>query len=284
MDKKYLDEISDYYERSGWLYKTFWYGKKSLGLHFGYWDSETKSHEEAIVNQYKHVLNSAKIMPGMRVLDAGCGVGGGAIYIAKSVATEVVGITISKSQVKLAKMYAKRTGVGHLTDFVLGDYTRMPFPNNYFDCVYAVESVCHATPKRAFLKEAFRVLKPGGCLVINDGYRKREARDLNEKAVIARFCKAFRLRELVSVRVMTKEIRRAGFKNIKVTDKTEAVLPSLKKIQRLLFIFSVPIYLADKLPLGIFSIIRDNATALRMTLKSVNLGLTGHYSHTAVKL
>ena len=86
-------DIVRYYQSSQWLYRLFCYNKDTLGIHFGFWEKDTKSRQEAMVNQDKEIIKVGVIKKGDRVLDAGCGVGGTAIYIAKIIGARVTGIS-----------------------------------------------------------------------------------------------------------------------------------------------------------------------------------------------
>ena len=140
----YKQRIKNYYNSSQKIYEIFCYSKKSLGIHFGFWDKETKNRHEAMLNENQAVIDAGKIKSKHKVLDAGCGVGGTAIYIAKNIGARVVGISFVKKHIDLAKKYAKDNGVEKLTDFQAQDYTETNFKNNSFDIVYGIESICHA--------------------------------------------------------------------------------------------------------------------------------------------
>jgi tocopherol O-methyltransferase len=268
------EEIASYYKRSGWLYKYMWYSRKSLGLHYGFWDAQTHSHDEALNNQFKQVIEKAKIKKNMKVLDAGCGVGGGAIYVARYTGASVTGITISPNQVAEAMDNAKQAEVDQLTEFLLADYTKMPFADQSFDVVFAVESACYAYPKQSFLKEAYRVLKSGGTLVTSDGYATRKPHSEEEKKILTRFCEGWRLKELIGVVQMTDVIKSCGFSEIVLINKTEEVQPSLLRMRWLIMLAK---------PLLWLGIIRDNVRSMQASIDGVKRGLMGYYLHVAHK-
>jgi tocopherol O-methyltransferase len=268
------EEVVSYYRRSGWLYKYMWYSKKSLGLHYCFWDSHTHTHDEALNNQFKQVIEKSNIKKNIKVLDAGCGVGGGAIYIARHTGARVTGITISPDQVTEARDNAKQADVDQLTEFLLADYTKMPFTDQSFDVVFAVESACYAYPKELFLKEAHRVLKAGGTLVISDGYTIRKPKSEEEKKIILHFCAGWRLKELIGVERMTQAIKSCGFSRIASVDKTPEVQPSLLRMKWLIMLAK---------PLLWLGIIRDNVQSMQASIDGVERGLMGYYLHVARK-
>src|SRR5262249_58415583 len=95
---------------------------------------------------------------------AGCGVGGSAVWLARTHAVEVVGVTLVASQVVRARRFAETSGVTGRVTFEQQDYTHTTFPDGTFDVVWAMESICHAPEKGLFVQEARRLLKPGGRL------------------------------------------------------------------------------------------------------------------------
>ncbi|KAH6608603.1 SAM-dependent methyltransferase [Trichoderma cornu-damae] len=115
------------------------------------------------VARHEHFLaGSIGIKPGMRVLDVGCGVGGPAREIVKFTGCHVTGININAYQISRAKRYAVKEGLEHRLDFVQGDFMSLPFPDDSFDAVYAIEATVHAPSLESAYREILRVLKPGG--------------------------------------------------------------------------------------------------------------------------
>jgi cyclopropane fatty-acyl-phospholipid synthase-like methyltransferase len=148
-----------------------WCNTDNLALHYGYW-AEDKSYDQhqALINKNRILYEKAGILPSDLVLDAGCGIGGSSIWMAKQQGNQVTGITISGKQAEYARKHAKRHGVGESTRFEVADFCATPFADESFDVVWALESSCHALNKADFLREAFRVLRKGGRLVVCDGF------------------------------------------------------------------------------------------------------------------
>ena len=111
---------------------------------------------------YAHrIAHNLQLRPGMKVLDVGCGIGGPAREIAKFAGCEVVGITISQTQVDRAVLLTAMEGLQDKCTFLRGDFLDMPFMEGGFDAAYAVEATCHAPSLLTVFKEVRSALKPG---------------------------------------------------------------------------------------------------------------------------
>lgn len=166
------EDVTNYYDHTETHYRQFWKMEQSMGLHYGIWDNSTKTLAEAIVNTNRQLAVLGKITAADKVLDAGCGVGGSAIFLAKNFGCDVTGITLSERQVRTASGFASQNGVQHLARFERMDYTKTRFPDNHFDVVWAIESMQTATDKSLFFKEMQRILKPNGRILIADVFKE----------------------------------------------------------------------------------------------------------------
>ncbi len=268
------DKIISYYNRSNWLYKYFWYNSKTLGLHFGLDDKNSKNLSDSIENQYKILIKLGKIKKGMKVLDAGCGVGGASIYLAHKTGANLFGISLVPEQIKQAKQNAAKRKVADNTTFLVMDFTKTSFPNNYFDVIFGIESICHAYPKEAFLIEAKRILKPGGKLIIADGYRVRKEKTKTEKAITKNLCSAWSLNELIEVSSMVNKINSSGFSVVKSLNKTASLSISKRRFWLLGFIGTFFQFLPG---------VKENVLAIKSVLKGLRINLFGYYIHVALK-
>jgi len=132
-------DVINYYEKSRIGYRLFWYSDEDLAMHYGFWDNTTNTRHEALLNENKFLAEKAKVKKGDYVLDAGCGVGGSAIWIAKNIGAHVLGISITPSDIQDAKENAKRHGVESSVSFEILDYMDTKLPANTFDSVWAIE-------------------------------------------------------------------------------------------------------------------------------------------------
>lgn len=102
------------------------------------------------------------IAPGMRVLDAGSGLGGPARYVAETHGCRVTGVDLTPGFVAVATLLAERTGMADLVDYRTGNLLALDFPDAQFDVVYTQHVVMNIADRARLYGEIARVLKPGG--------------------------------------------------------------------------------------------------------------------------
>jgi cyclopropane fatty-acyl-phospholipid synthase-like methyltransferase len=233
------ETVIKYYNYTLPFYR-FFYHRGSHAIHYGFYDEKTKNHQEALLNVNKFLAKAVGVKPGDRILDAGCGIGGSSIWLAKNYNIKAVGISISERQITEARKLAFNNGVQNSTEFYEKDFLDSGFADESFDIVWAIESVCYAKDKKDFLKEAYRLLKTGGRLIVDDGFLLRAVSGNREEKDFSAFLEGLALPNLASEQQFKKDLENVGFKNIKVYDKTKEVWRSTKKIYRM-SIFSYPL-------------------------------------------
>src|SRR3990167_3751002 len=128
-NKKRRKEIINYYDSTFFEYNFVLGFKNHLGIHYGYYDKDHTTYPQASLNLNRILAQKVGIQKSMQVLDAGCGIGGSAIWIARNIGAEVIGITLSKTQVDKAKKYAKNFNINRKVKFLVRDYTKTNFPS-----------------------------------------------------------------------------------------------------------------------------------------------------------
>jgi tocopherol O-methyltransferase len=237
------EEIVHYYDTCEGNYRKWWKLDQCLAMHAGYWDETTKTLKEAINRENQVLAALANVAAQDRVLDAGCGYGGSSLYLAQHHGCRVTGITLSARQVEVASSKAAERGLGALVDFQIQDYTNTGFTAESFDLVWAIESVCHAPDKRDFIREAWRLLKPGGRLIIADGFNVKEQNDHHETKLIRKAMNGWSVEKLDSIDTFTRGLAEQGFSKIIKTDATKNVIRSSRR----LFFYSFPAITLSKL-------------------------------------
>lgn len=221
-----------FYERA--LPGVFRLGKDpaSAAIHLGFWDGETRGRREASVNASRALSSRARIGAGERVLDAGSGAGAGAVWLAREIGAEVVGINLSPAQIYASRRLAHRQGVSHLASFERRDFTSTTFPDESFDVVWAVESICHTEKKAKFLAEAARLLKPGGRIAVADRFRTSRDLEAEDEKLLRRWLASWTLPDLPTGAEFVEAARRSGLQNSRLEDATADVWPSLRSLHR----------------------------------------------------
>jgi tocopherol O-methyltransferase len=222
-----------YYDETLWLVSNFWTNQKVLAAHVGYWEADTRNDREAQANMNRILAERVAIQPGEHVLDAGCGMGGSAFWLAENRGACVFGVTLSPRQARLAVRAAARRDLSRHTSFSLQDYTATAFPDESFDVVWAIESVCYALAKSAFFEEALRVLRPGGRLILSDGFRRARNYPEADERLMRRWLDGWALLDMDTPDEFVASACAAGFTDVRFDDVTDRIRPSVDRLHLL---------------------------------------------------
>lgn len=150
---------------------------------------------------------------GAKILDFGCGSGGVAHFISETAESSyVVGIDIVPSCIQSAKERFPKDQYPKL-DFVSYKSLPLPFASNTFDFVFAKEVFIHIFEKERTIKELYRILKPGGQIVIIDWFSQFKDVSHENQIIQPNNLKSFEL-----------FLNRAGFFEIVKYDYTDKYL------------------------------------------------------------
>src|SRR5262249_6489304 len=141
--------LDDYYDHSDFL-------------NWGYWDAKATNQRKSCENLMEKLLAFIPKKRG-RILDVACGKGATTRHLLKYYKPEnVTGINVTEKQLEICRKNARGC------TFLLMDATKLKFGDNSFDNIICVEAAGHFDTRDEFLREAHRVLKPGGRLVLSD--------------------------------------------------------------------------------------------------------------------
>jgi ubiquinone/menaquinone biosynthesis C-methylase UbiE len=168
--KEQQHEIREYYRETTLDYE---YWSKNLNMHFGYWKWPLNPlNREGMLEEMNHQvirrLTSGKA--GGRYLDLGCGVGRTVKWAMKHhPEMDIVGYTLCEEQVNWGKgLFGTNHPIKH------GNYEELEIEPESLDGVYFLESLCHADDKGKLINKIFTWLKPGGKLIIADGFLMKQ--------------------------------------------------------------------------------------------------------------
>ncbi|MEO7913020.1 MAG: methyltransferase domain-containing protein [Roseiflexaceae bacterium] len=227
------DAVIAYYDQTWLDYRLFWLNRRTLSVHFGYTDATTRGHTDTLLNMNRVLADRAGIQPGARVLDAGCGVGGSSMWLAQARDARVVGITPVASQVARARGFAATSKLGDRITFEQADYTNTPFPEASFDVVWALESLCHAPDKAAFYREAARLLRPGGRLVLAEYIRAARPLRAEGEQLLHQWLDGWAIPDLDTRAEHMAHAADAGLVDARIDDITAHTRPSLRRLYQL---------------------------------------------------
>ncbi len=160
-------------------------------------------------------VSQLNLKPGQRVLDVGCGIGGGDFYMAAEHGVFVHGIDLSVNMVLIAIERAGKVPGGASVSFQIADCTLANYPPQSFDVIYSRDTILHIQDKPALFRRFAEWLKPGGRVMISDYCRSAEKPSGSFAKYIAQ-----RGYDLHSVAGYGKMIEEAGFVSVEADDRT----------------------------------------------------------------
>lgn len=164
MERRSKRNVAHHYDLSGRLYDLFLDRDKQYSC--AYFTDPGNSLEQAQEDKKAHIAAKLALKPGMRVLDIGCGWGGMALYLHKHFDVDVLGVTLSEEQLKVARDRAAEAGVADRVKFELIDYRRV---EGSFDRIVSVGMFEHVGPPqyRTFFRKCRELLSDDGVMLLH---------------------------------------------------------------------------------------------------------------------
>ena len=200
-------------------------------IHLGYWDDKYPniSLAQAAKRLTNVVIDYLDVTQKSHLLDIGCGCGIPAIDIIQQKGCRVDGITLNFQQQQKAKSLARETGLSAQANFIVGDANNLPYPPDYFNCALLLESIHHIGHHQA-IAETWRVLKPGGSIVIADGVALKENIPTKHAEWLA---ETFVAKSLLSEQQIKLQLQEAGFSSLEMIDISQAIQATWQKLVEL---------------------------------------------------
>ncbi len=230
-----LADIRSYYNAVADDYRAW---SPGMNMHFGYWSWQVNplARESMLERMNLEVLNRLALPSSGAVLlaDLGCGAGATARSIVKTRKHSTVdAVTLVARQIIQGAGLNQAAALPNQVRFHLADYVDTGLRSGAYDGVYALESACHApgADKRALVREAARLLRPGGTLVIADALR-RSSKPLPRfmERIYRLWCRHWAVNELAEKQALHAAIASQGFTDIRFQDISLRLAPSALQI------------------------------------------------------
>ncbi|KAL5189236.1 Phosphoethanolamine N-methyltransferase [Glycine soja] len=170
----------------------------------------------------KEFVAKLGLKPGQKVLDVGCGVGGGDFYMAENFDVEVIGIDLSINMISLA--IERAIGLNYAVEFDCADCYRKTYPENTFDVIYTRDTMLHVKDKPTLFRSFYKWLKPGGKILITDYCKSAGSPSLEFAEYIKKG--GYYLHDIKAYRQMLED---AGFDDVIAEDRTDQFVNTLQQ-------------------------------------------------------
>ncbi len=227
--------LEQYYSEAGPDYAAW---SREFNMHFGYFRAcRNPLNREGMLEQMNLEVLARLRVDGIaepRLLDLGCGLGATLRSFARRLPqARLLGLTRVPWQVERARALNDAAGLGERVRVLEGDYEGTTLEGASYDCVYALESSCHArgADKGALLTEAHRLLRSGGRLVIADGFlASARFPSALQQQIYRKLCECWVIEELAQLPQFTARLGQLGFTDISVEHLQMRVAPSVAHI------------------------------------------------------
>nr|AUG32531.1 putative sterol-C-methyltransferase [Paulinella longichromatophora] len=202
-------------------------------VHLGYYSEKPKAHDfrvakEIFVHELVHWSGLDQLPYGSTLLDVGCGIGGSSRILARDYGFNVLGISISPSQIRRAR---ELTTVESKCQFAVMDALNLKLDDGSFDAVWSVEAGPHMPDKQLYADELQRILRSNGLLVVAD-WNRRDQRikplSKSERWVMRQLLDQWAHPEFASILGFRENLQQSKYNKgfVDIDDWTRQTLPS----------------------------------------------------------
>jgi len=186
-------------------------------IHIGLYEAGDTIREASAKTVARMADSLEDLDASSRVLDLGAGYGGSARALAKRFGCKVTCLNLSQTQNRRNREMNETSGLDDAIDVVHGNFEALPFEDDSYDVVWSQDSFLHSGKREQVLREARRVLKPGGTTVFTDPMQADDCPDGVLGPVLARI----HLASMASFAFYREAASRVGLEEIAIDDLSE---------------------------------------------------------------
>jgi arsenite methyltransferase len=224
------NSIAHYYHASDLAYRYFHSRQGAIHMALNY---DGRFDPDGFLGQARLVEECIPKGGRARILELAAGRGFNSLYLAhRHPDAEIYGFDLAESHIRFANRKAQNLPN---VNYSVADFENLPFVDGVFDVVFVVESICHAQDMQRALQESYRVLRPGGKLIVFDAFRADDVETLpNDLQLAARLTEV----SMAVGQEWTKDdwvqlANSVGFTVTAQSDLTEVIRPNLLRLQNL---------------------------------------------------
>ena len=193
-------------------------------FHFAIFDHEGQSWEDAFQRTHDAYIQDLHLDAAQKVVELACGRGGFSNILASRTQAEVLGIDISPMQLARARRFKhpnlrfRQHDIMHIDDL-----------DETFDAAIYLDAACYLPDKAKALARIYTILKPGARLLLVDWCKQQGLRRAQEELVLHPFMQYWAVPSLETIASYSKHLRRAGFRVLRMEDRTDKVRPNWER-------------------------------------------------------
>ena len=225
-----MGSFQRYYEEAGPDYAAW---SPHFNMHFGFFrHGMNPLNRESMLEQMNYEVLQRLRVTGThpRVLDMGCGLASTLRSFAHHIpVAELRGLTLVPWQLEQGRCLNEANSNAANITLHLGNYERTDFESESFDAICAIESSCYGTGsnKSRLIREAHRLLRPGGRFVVADGFLGTGKLRGPQRLIYRKLCDCWVIETLGEIKAFERELQRVGFRDIVVEQIQSRVTPSV---------------------------------------------------------
>ncbi len=205
------------------FYFTIWGGED---IHIGLYRSGHDQIGDASRRTVQRMADLASLSPDSKVLDLGAGYGGALRYLVSTYRCSAVALNLSEVENDRDRQKNREAGLNDRIQVVDASFEDVPYDDNTFDLIWSQDAFLHSGQRELVLKEAARVLKPGGQLIFTDPMRADDCPPEVLGPILARL----QLEDLAAPGFYRETLAKLGFDEVRFEDHTEQLANHYQRV------------------------------------------------------